>query len=176
MTLSTSEFTVQQRWWRWQSRCHVGTASQITRPRARQQQVHVEVLDTQTHSATYTHRPDINDGGCATSANPQRHNARMLCTFLTRHVAIIYMRAAHHTLPSRQYGLWVKCGPVRMQAEQSSGPKSEGLLCPFAWRGSWVPIWHNVPRAEAYLHTKWYLNWSIQSFGHNRHRPPAVWP
>jgi len=43
-------------------------------------------------------------------------------------------------------------------------PKSGGLLCHFFGVGSWVPIQHNVARAEAYLHTKWHLD------------PSTVWP
>ena len=39
---------------------------------------------------------------------------------------------------------------------QQTWPKL-GMLCPFLG-GSWVPIQHNVPWAEAYLHTKWKLD------------------
>ena len=31
------------------------------------------------------------------------------------------------------------------------------LLCPFPW-GSWIPIYHSVARAEAYLHAKFHLD------------------
>ena len=50
----------------------------------------------------------------------------------------IAMRATHRALPSRQYGLRVKCGPTGMQVRAVSR-KLWGLQCPFAW-GSWVPI------------------------------------
>ena len=31
-------------------------------------------------------------------------------------------------------------------------------LCPLFGEGSWVPIWHNVAWAEAYVYTKWHLD------------------
>jgi len=31
-------------------------------------------------------------------------------------------------------------------------------LCPLFGEESWVPIWHNVAWAEAYLHIKWHLD------------------
>jgi len=34
--------------------------------------------------------------------------------------------------------------------------KVGGLLCPFSWRGSWVPIQQNVAWADAYLRIKWH--------------------
>jgi len=36
------------------------------------------------------------------------------------------------------------------------GPKIGG--CAPVWRGRWVPIQHNVARAEAYLHAKFHLD------------------
>jgi len=36
------------------------------------------------------------------------------------------------------------------------GAEKWGLLCPFLWEGSWVPIQHNVAWAVAYLRTKWH--------------------
>ena len=58
--------------------------------------------------------------------------------------------AANHALPSRQYGLQVKCGPAGM------GQKVGGAV-PLCLEGSWVPIaW-----AEPYLRTKWHADPSI---------------
>ena len=37
------------------------------------------------------------------------------------------------------------------------GPKIGGCA-PFWGRGSWVPIWHNVAWAEAYLHAKRHID------------------
>jgi len=33
-----------------------------------------------------------------------------------------------------------------------------GAAAPLTVMGSWVPILHNVPWAEAYLHNKWHLD------------------
>jgi len=41
-----------------------------------------------------------------------------------------------------------------------------GVCAPFG--GSWVPIKHNVARAEAYLHTKWHLDTYIHIYIHNK--------
>jgi len=47
------------------------------------------------------------------------------------------------------------------------GPKIGGLRPPPLWgRGKWVPIYHNVARAKAYLHAKFHLK-LIR---------PTVWP
>jgi len=37
------------------------------------------------------------------------------------------------------------------------GPKIGGCA-PFLGRGSWIPIWHNVARVEAYLRAKFHLD------------------
>jgi len=57
----------------------------------------------------------------------------------------ITTRAARRVLSSRQYGLWVKCGPAGMQA-RAVGGKMGGAGSP--------P--NNVAWAEANLRTKWY--------------------
>jgi len=44
-------------------------------------------------------------------------------------------------------------------------------MCPFGGRGSWVPISHNVARAEAYLLAKFRLDPSNRlATVHERHR------
>jgi len=51
--------------------------------------------------------------------------------------------------------------------------RSESFVIPFLLRGR--KVWltqHNVACAEPYLRTKWHFEfWSIQQYGHNRHRP-----
>jgi len=50
----------------------------------------------------------------------------------------IATRAARRALPSRQYGLWVKCTPARMRA-RAVGQKV-GAAVPLCAEGSWVSI------------------------------------
>jgi len=42
--------------------------------------------------------------------------------------------------------------PQSLQASKIGG------LCPLLGEGRWVPIYHSVAWAEAYLHTKWHLD------------------
>ena len=52
---------------------------------------------------------------------------------------------------------------TEMVVPEQSGPKRERLLCPFPWEG-WVPMWHNVAWAEAYVfRTNWYPDSSSRS-------------
>jgi len=49
-------------------------------------------------------------------------------------------------------------------------PPFRGGAAPLTW-GSWVPVYNNVAWAEAYLHTKWYVDPSNSlATIHQRHR------
>jgi len=86
---------------------------------------------------------------------------------LSGRIAII---AAYRALPSRQYGLWVKCGPTGMQVRAVSR-KLWGLQCPFAWGGAGSPF--NAMPPGLRLPPYQVVSWSIQPFGHNRHGPKS---
>ena len=64
--------------------------------------------------------------------------------------------AARRALLSRQYELWVKCGPAGMRAKAVRRKLGRGLQCPFAWTGKLGPHLTQYRQAQAYLRTKWY--------------------
>jgi len=69
-------------------------------------------------------------------------------------------------LPPYQVASW----SIQPFGQNRYGPKIGGSA-PFCGRGSWVPIWHNVARAEAYLHSKFHLDPSNRlAIGHQRCR------
>jgi len=100
------------------------STEKMTQKRLFRQAIYQRQITTQSHSLTQ-----------------QFHNNTCI-VIKPSWVAIIHRtatRAALHALPSEQYGLWLKCGPIGMRAK-SVGQKVVALLCSFGWRGSWVPI------------------------------------